>query len=812
MFSIFEQLNWSLTGITMGKVDNPIDTIIQKKGFGIWPQDVVQVEQDDPLITALNIEYRFQQHLTINKLDGLIPLQNPDSKIDLLIEESKSLLTLSSGLDPITKFILLINVGHFKFIQNQINDSIDILKAADLNFGSQANNYIQSLFYRKHFLLANSYHQLQDFTNEEKWLITGVNFFDKIPTLSNIESLKWLNLIYSKILRLISTPTVSKLDKFFQNKNFIMSFIDYSIDQGIKYDSKELINFVTTRSNSLLSSTKFPKSDELNNYELEEFLSQVNDCKLIKPELNADLIEKGINKTYQSHILLRALTKNLLILGKKKESYHGFEVYVDYIERYYVQNNNSFNDILSILNTFKLMLSFRFRGNKSSDDLTLEEYDRYVSILNKFKKVLGNFYDDNGVLKIEQDFDLLDEDSLLLNVNNDKLRQFLSEIWYTLAISNIRLYKSSYSIFPKNESILKESIGFFKNSIYNDYKNDEIILQYVKFIATLRKIKESYSILKNFLTKQTVKNLTFFKSWHLLALIVSIEENKDESFKIINFLINEIDEFLELTQGESLSIELKNCFIQIKITHLSIIESLLGVEQSLDSLPELFALYNNLFKEPIVQESEKIESKSNQLHRTSTLAKIKSIRSHKEVKTTPAPAPPTIKISIEQAKLLQQIWLVTSTIYSKANLFEDAQQAVLEAEKSYKQTSETLTTLGLISIVDDPQLSLKSFEKALDIDRDYSLAIIGLSNLFLHQNSAQVKIFVNEKDSRAAIARVKILLELLTERFNSSMISEVWYLLSQIYEEYGDKKRFRDALWKSVDLEETRPIRDFSYV
>ena len=144
IFSIFEHLNWSLTSITMGKVDNPIDTIIQQKGFGIWPQDVVQVEQDDPLITALNIEYRFQQHLTINKLDGLIPLQNPDSKIDIFIEESKSLLALSSGLDPITKFILLINVGHFKFIQNQINDSIDILKAADLNFGSHANNYIQS--------------------------------------------------------------------------------------------------------------------------------------------------------------------------------------------------------------------------------------------------------------------------------------------------------------------------------------------------------------------------------------------------------------------------------------------------------------------------------------------------------------------------------------------------------------------------------------------------------------------------------------------------------------------------------------------
>lgn len=801
----------------MVRVENTIDAIFQKKGFGIWPQDVIQPEQEDPLVTALNIEYRFQQHLALNKLDGLIALRNPDSKIEELIEECRSLLALPSELSPIAKFILLINVGHFKFLQNKISDSIDILKAANLEFGSNANNYVQSLFYRKHLLLANAYHHLQDASNEEQCLRTGVNFFNKIPTLSNIESTKWLLLIYDRIMQLVPTPRISQLEEFFQNKNYIISYVDYSIQKGIKYDSKELTAFVTSRSSSLLSSTKFPKSDEANNYELEEFLNQVNDCELINSQLSNDLLEKGINKTYQSHVLLRSLTQNLLSLGKKEESYHSFEVYLDYIERYYVQNNNSFKDILGILNTFRVFLNYRFLNKASSgNDISIEEYDRYLKILNKFKELLRAFYEDNDILEVDEEFDLLDENKLLLNVNNDSLRKFLSEIWYTLAISNIKLHKSSHSILTENESKLKESVKFFKNSIYNDFKNEEIFFQYIKFISTLRKIKESYGLLKYFLTKQTTKNTIFFKSWHLLALIVSIEENKDEAYKIVNFLVSEITDFLELTQGENLSFEIKSCFIQIKITQLAIVESLLGIEQSLDSLSELFSLFNQLFKDSLPETVENKPPQTANLHRSSTLTKIKSIRSHKEVKPKhhQQQQQPTkhsrSKPLIDQDKLLQQIWLVTSTIYFKAGYLEDAAQAIDESEKAYQVTPETLTIRGLVTNIKTPEISLRQYEKALGLNRDYPLAIIGISNLFLAKENKNI--YINEKDSNAAIARVKILLELLTGRFDTSMVSEVWFLLSKIYEKYGDKKRYRNSLWRSIELEETRPIRDFNYI
>lgn len=783
----------------MGRIEAPIDLIIQKKGFGIWPRDVIESDQHDPLVKTLNIEYRFEEYLFKNKLNGYVPLESQtDSPIGSFIKESKSLIT--SEHSSLTNFITLINIGQFEFLEGQIEESIKTLKSAEIEFDFNSDNYVQSLLYRRAFLLANAYHYLKDTKSEEQWLSNGVNSFNKIPTLSNIESIKWLRLIYDRLLIQLPTPTLSQLDKIFKYKNYIMSFVDYSIEKGIKYDSKELQAFVNNRVSQLLSATNFPKSDEANNYELEEFLSQVNDCKLIKPEITADLLEKGINRTYQSHILMRSLTKNFLLLGKSEESFHSFHVYMDYIERYYVQNNHSFNDILAILKTFDVVLGYKFLRGWTGEGISGEDYDRYVKILDKFEELLNAFYDDNELLKVDSEFDLLNGD--LLNVNNDALKEFLSGIWYTLAVSNIRLHTCVHSLFPENQEKLTKSTTFFKNSIYN-LPTERNVFQYVKYIASLRKIKEAYQILKNFLNNQTIKNLVYFQSWHLLALIVSIEENKDESYKIINFLVNEIQDVLET--GSSLSLELKQTFIEIKITQLAIVESLFGIEQSLDSLPELFALFNQLFKDTI-SEPPTSEPTTNNLNRTSTLTKIKSIRSHKEIKTAPKPTtkqPPSI-----QNKLLQKIWLVSANIYFKANLLEDSEQAIAEAEKIYKPTCETHSTLGLITSVARPELALKEFEIALNIDRDYPLAIIGLSNLVLEST----EIFISEKDSNAAIARVKILLELLTEKFNSSMISEVWFLLSKIYEKYGDKKRFRNSLWKSVELEETRPIRDFTNI
>ncbi|CCH45036.1 Cargo-transport protein YPP1 [Wickerhamomyces ciferrii] len=789
----------------MGKVKNVAESIIQKKGFGIWPKEVVELQVDDDsdyeLIQTLNIEYRFQKFLKLNKLDGLVPLTNPVQEFESFSLEFQELLSSTSSI--FVKFIILINLGHIKILQNQLDQGIEILSSANLEIDSHnINNYIESLFYKKHYLLSISFHYIKNLTQEQHWLKKSVNFFPRLPSLSNIESCKWLYLIYDRILLSNNPITIELIDQIFQNKNYVLSFINYSLNKGIKFDSKDVTKFVSTRSKLLLSNTQFPNSDETNNLELEEFLNLVNDCPLINPTLTTELIESGINKTYQSHLLLRSLTGNYLKLNKIEESLHSFEVYFEYIENYYHQNNQSYNDIMGILDIFTQILSYKFKSNNDLK-ITQDEFEKYLKIMNNFKKILEVFYKNNEIYQVDFDYNVLEPN---LNLNNEILNQKLSKFWYILSITNLKLYTSSNSIFPETETNLIKSIIFFKNSIYNDFDNNEILYQYVKFLTSIRKIKESYLILKTVLSNFTEKTIFYFKSWHLLTLILSIEENKDESFKIINFLINEIQEFIELQP--QVSFEFKETFIQIKITQLSIIESLFGIEQCLDSLPELFNLYNQLFE---IESTQQIEQPSEidstrSLKKISTLnKKLKSIKSHKDH----APIPHSKPQHSLQNKLLQKIWLITSTIYFKANLIEDSEQSIIEAEKVYGATAETHAILGLITSEIRPIFALEEFEKSLILEPNHSLGIIGLSKLIL---TPGIKIFTTEKDLNAGLARIKILLELQVKFFENYYISENWWLLSKIYEKFNDLERFKFAIWKSIELEETRPIRDFKNV
>jgi tetratricopeptide (TPR) repeat protein len=330
--------------------------------------------------------------------------------------------------------------------------------------------------------------------------------------------------------------------------------------------------------------------------------------------------------------------------------------------------------------------------------------------------------------------------------------------------------------------------------------------------------------LKYFLKSLKLKNETYFKSWHLLSLILSIEENKEESFKVTSFIINEIDEFLtESVNLSLLSPILKQIFIQVKITQLAIIESLFGIEQTLANLPEVFDLFNKLFQDSLdstqqLDESFK-EHKKSKSSTSSKLTKIKSIKPHKkqtqDIKTpssTTTSSPYQFKSNhITEPKILQKLWILSSVIYAKAGLTTEAEQSLIDAEKSYHPTTELHATLAQLKSLSDPNAALQEYEKALTLDRKSLNVIVGFSNLLLNTDNKKL-IFIDEKDTLAGLARVKLLLETVAETFEGSFNSEVWWLLSLIYEKFKDKKRLKESLWRSVELEETRGVRSFDSV
>lgn len=71
-------------------------------------------------------------------------------------------------------------------------------------------------------------------------------------------------------------------------------------------------------------------------------------------------------------------------------------------------------------------------------------------------------------------------------------------------------------------------------------------------------------------------------------------------------------------------------------------------------------------------------------------------------------------------------------------------------------------------------------------------------------------LFLSDKDEQAAVARVNGLLETAVHSGYGFNSSEAWFLLSQYLERNGDSQGSIAALWKSVGLEESRSVRDYT--
>ncbi|KAI5965563.1 YPP1 [Candida pseudojiufengensis] len=175
--------------------------------------------------------------------------------------------------------------------------------------------------------------------------------------------------------------------------------------------------------------------------------------------------------------------------------------------------------------------------------------------------------------------------------------------------------------------------------------------------------------------------------------------------------------------------------------------------------------------------------------------------------------------NLVERKLLQDIWLWTSNIFLKNGLYEESEQCINEAELIYENNFKILIARGFLNSKTKKFLSLQNFEKSLEIltttnnkfnKFELGLTIIGLSKLFLIDDDPKNSIFISTKDYDAGIIRIKNLLEQFSLSFPHGFNNiEIWYFLSKIYEIIDDKILLTKSLWKCIELEDLRPVRNF---
>lgn len=176
--------------------------------------------------------------------------------------------------------------------------------------------------------------------------------------------------------------------------------------------------------------------------------------------------------------------------------------------------------------------------------------------------------------------------------------------------------------------------------------------------------------------------------------------------------------------------------------------------------------------------------------------------------------------NITERKILQEIWLWTSRVFLKAGLIEECEQCIVEAESIYEPNIKTFTALGFLTSKSRKFLSLQEFERSLEIlttdstykynINDYNLTLLGIAKLFLVDDEQKNSLFISNKDLNIGLIRLKNLLEDFSNVWMGGYNNvEVWYYLSKIYQFIDDKILLTKSLWKCIDLEDQRPVRDF---
>lgn len=384
-----------------------------------------------------------------------------------------------------------------------------------------------------------------------------------------------------------------------------------------------------------------------------------------------------------------------------------------------------------------------------------------------------------------------------------------------------------------NESV-ETAAKYYQLSTDLGVKDQEVRLEHAIFLARSDKISEAVELVKKIL----LDNESHIQSWHLLALLLTTREEYDKAMKVVETTLHRYN-------VEQLKIERdKHALVQVKLTHIALIEAVHGSESAIGELANALGLVRGIYPDENQDEKQHTEKRKSH-HRKSLLGSVHRhgnghSRSKSEIDTTQLAEDfsktgirerlPKRQISTnsqrkpvseKEIETLRYIWLVIAGVYRRAGLAQEADQAIVEAESIAGPSAETHSETGLLVIDDTPSRALDEFEAALDDDKYNLKAILGLSQLVLKHSkdckdseseSSTGTLFQSEKDASAAHARIRLMLSMAVKSAPGRYTAEAWWLLSQVYELGGRFEEARNSLWQCVGLSERAALRDYCVV
>ncbi|KAG0199014.1 hypothetical protein BGX28_007623 [Mortierella sp. GBA30] len=163
--------------------------------------------------------------------------------------------------------------------------------------------------------------------------------------------------------------------------------------------------------------------------------------------------------------------------------------------------------------------------------------------------------------------------------------------------------------------------------------------------------------------------------------------------------------------------------------------------------------------------------------------------------TVQRPTGKSVQRTARANKMLVTLWLLSASSFRRLDRMEEALKAIQEAERIDASNPDVWYQLGLLyAAQEDQETASVSYSKALALAPFHAACLARVGGAYLEAGSMEMAESVLETTTRS-------------QGWDSA---EAWFYLGKVFEASERLTRAKECLWYALDLEQSRPVRDFT--
>ncbi|RKP27826.1 hypothetical protein SYNPS1DRAFT_20757 [Syncephalis pseudoplumigaleata] len=556
---------------------------------------------------------------------------------------------------------------------------------------------------------------------------------------------------------------------------------------------------------------QFPRANHVNMLPLEMADQIMNDWKLIGAASRmerrglVELLYRATEITFQAPAIMRHLVTALIALGEYEEAELALESYAELVGKRnaIVSRNDAMaaaqneavdgpaeNGTLSSECQSSSVAS-TLNGSTSTAHDDAEHPQKVVETL-----LVGARLMMTDLAKPKDCIRHAQTAIKICEINNGVVNaQTYSTAWQLLGVGYGQLAREciQHDVRP---GLYEQAISALTEAISRNPENAEAHYHLALQHADSRNLAQALVSVKQSLQHDSTR----VRAWHLLALLMSANKDLEGALRVCQVGIETSEWEVQADgsgekQGTAMDGE---DVLALMATRVALEDALYGPEKSLAHMNSLFVLYGRVFAGDgggsAASEINSTVRRDNDPNGSQAASRSDVPISSYAGSVSASNAGGARQAGTRALKALTELWLTSASAFRRLGRYEDARQAVEEAEGADSESSDVSCQAGLL-LLDQSKVeeAMVAFAKAVYLEPQHvtGSVLLGRSNLLLGKYP---------------------LAEGLLRKTTRAMgwnCAEAWHYLGTVYQRTHRMDRAKECFWYALDLETTRPVRTF---